>query len=529
MTKEPQYQSKLPFPQKLILVICGIFLSIVLLEIGLRLGGFIFLSLQEYRNRTAIYKKGTYRIMCLGESTTAGGRESYPSQLEEILNQRNLGINFSVINKGAVAVNSIAIISQIEENLKQYRPDMVTAMMGDNDRYIKYYESIPEANTFLFNRFRTYRLARLLWMHILNKIKKKGIYALQGNKTASRLQPNYSLIGLKACYGQQANDSQSQESIKKDNELDITANNKYLPLGVYYMNQQDYIKAERAFKKAIELNPKNYEVYIELGLCYKDQGKHGQAEEALKKAIELNPASDKACRELVWFYTYRGEYLQAEEIAKKAIALNPKNDKVYMELGFCYRTQKKYLQAAEVFKKAIELKPRNDVAYFELGGCYKISGKLSQAAEAFRKVIELNPENDRAYMALLVLSEETGDHKYTQRYSAEMNRLKSKQYNPITAHSYQRLKEISDKRGIKLVCIQYPVRSIEPLKRIFQGQDGVIFVDNEKVFKDALKKASYREYFTDMFGGEFGHCTYKGNRLLAENIANVILKEVFDK
>ena len=50
-----------------------------------------------------------------------------------------------------------------------------------------------------------------------------------------------------------------------------------------------------------------------------------------------------------------------------------------------------------------------------------------------------------------------------------------------------------------------------------------------KIFKDALRKASYREYFNDMFAGDFGHCTPKGNRLLAENIAKVILKEYFGK
>jgi len=44
-----------------------------------------------------------------------------------------------------------------------------------------------------------------------------------------------------------------------------------------------------------------------------------------------------------------------------------------------------------------------------------------------------------------------------------------------------------------------------------------------------LKKISYNDYFTDMFAGDFGHCTRKGNRLLAENIANVILKEYFHR
>ncbi|MFH1622153.1 MAG: hypothetical protein ABIA97_03435, partial [Candidatus Omnitrophota bacterium] len=68
---------------------------------------------------------------------------------------------------------------------------------------------------------------------------------------------------------------------------------------------------------------------------------------------------------------------------------------------------------------------------------------------------------------------------------------------------------------------------VEPLKKMFEDQEDVIFVSNERVFKEALKQASYKEYFTDMFAGDFGHCTQKGNRLLAENIANVILRECF--
>ena len=64
---------------------------------------------------------------------------------------------------------------------------------------------------------------------------------------------------------------------------------------------------------------------------------------------------------------------------------------------------------------------------------------------------------------------------------------------------------------------------------MFEGEEGIIFVDNEIVFRRELKNAKYEDYFTDIFGGNFGHCTTKGNRLLVENIANVILKEVFNK
>lgn len=103
-------------------------------------------------------------------------------------------------------------------------------------------------------------------------------------------------------------------------------------------------------------------------------------------------------------------------------------------------------------------------------------------------------------------------------------------YNPVTVNNYRKLKEILDKRGIRLVCVQYPMRSIWPLKKIFKGQqENITFVDNEKIFKDAIKTGGSRTYFRDMFVGDFGHCTDKGNWLLAENIANVILREVFHR
>jgi hypothetical protein len=91
------------------------------------------------------------------------------------------------------------------------------------------------------------------------------------------------------------------------------------------------------------------------------------------------------------------------------------------------------------------------------------------------------------------------------------------------------IKEILDKKKVRLVCVQYPMLNIKQLKAVFEDREGIIFVDNEKVFKDAVRREGYEEYFIDTFGGNFGHCTPKGNRLLAENIAFAILKEYFGK
>jgi hypothetical protein len=74
------------------------------------------------------------------------------------------------------------------------------------------------------------------------------------------------------------------------------------------------------------------------------------------------------------------------------------------------------------------------------------------------------------------------------------------------------------------------MRDIQHLKDIFQDYaKGIMFVDNKSVFEEAIRQGSYVEYFRDMFGGDFGHCTNKGNRLLAENIADAIVKEAFGK
>ena len=174
MNKDNISKSRISPQQKITLILFGLCLCIILLEAGLRIGGFLILSLQEHRNKSSLKQKGTYRILCLGESTTAFRRkDSYPNQLEKILNQRNTGIRFSVINKGMAGIDTVFIVSQLEDNLDKYNPQMVTTMMGINDGSdVMPYEDIPNKKISLFFKsFRTYKLAKLLHLHIVNKAR----------------------------------------------------------------------------------------------------------------------------------------------------------------------------------------------------------------------------------------------------------------------------------------------------------------------------------------------------------------------
>ena len=120
--------------QRVALVVFGLLLAVVLLEAGLRIAGLVFLSVQERRNELSLRDGRTYRVLCIGESTTAlGGEDSYPSQLERSLNARGKGVSFSVINRGLPAVTTDVIVGHLEENLARYGPDVVVAMMGIND------------------------------------------------------------------------------------------------------------------------------------------------------------------------------------------------------------------------------------------------------------------------------------------------------------------------------------------------------------------------------------------------------------
>jgi hypothetical protein len=100
--------------------------------------------------------------------------------------------------------------------------------------------------------------------------------------------------------------------------------------------------------------------------------------------------------------------------------------------------------------------------------------------------------------------------------------IEAKYSYPPAVHQYNTLKRILDEHNIKYVCVQFPLRDVNELKNLFSSPEDVIFVDNEKIFKDAIRKEGYGAYFRDNYKGNFGHFRAKSRGLLAENIADTI-------
>ncbi|MEZ4652076.1 MAG: hypothetical protein R3E12_00315 [Candidatus Eisenbacteria bacterium] len=81
---------------------------------------------------------GTRRILCLGESTTAGfpfpAHAAFPALLQEILDERQPGANWEVTNLGVTALSASSVASFIDEALT-VQPDALVIYLGHNEFY----------------------------------------------------------------------------------------------------------------------------------------------------------------------------------------------------------------------------------------------------------------------------------------------------------------------------------------------------------------------------------------------------------
>jgi len=496
--------NKTSLKQKAGLMILGIFISLVVIETLLNLCGAVYLSVQEYRNLKSAKNRDTYRILCLGESTTAfEDGHSYPRQLETILNSKNLGIKFSVINKGVPGIFTEGILARLDDHLDKYKPDMVIAMMGINDPLTE------NKNYFaLLKKIKLYKLMTFLCQSLTNKNNqtKTGI----PTKSKTLVNPeegNPTFLGI---------NSKSTE---------------YYSQGENYLSDGNTSRAIEMFKDSINADPRNHEAYAALAGIYMTQKEYVLAEEVFLLNKKNNPSNLEVYDDLAELYFKQNKFADVEKILMDALMINPFYVKSYVQLGKYTRLQGKYDAAEKILKEGLIKMPEifhGDI-YTELSILYMAAGRIKDIDVVHKKALEVNPDNDHLYGMIGIYYLEAGDKKTADQYFAKANRIREKFYNPESALNYQNLRNTLARRGITLVAMQYPMREVTLLKRILGYSTNILFIDNQEIFLHAIMAGSYDEYFTDKFGGDFGHCTEKGDRLLAENAANAIIERFFNQ
>ena len=503
---------------KILIVIIGVLFSFSFFILMIYVFAWGHAFKKNYLNRPPANGEKVYRIVCLGESTTDG---QYPWHLQEVLNTRAQGRRFHVIDKGHAGCNTDYIMENLQYYIAEYQPDMIVAMMGINDRSDALVVCDSSAGGW-YRRLTLYKFLKVLRFQLRNAYVLGGYYGKQAGGNPSELGESIS----------------ASENPSNEQELILT--------GEQFSHKKRYQEAEVMFAQAIKMNPRSARAYLGMGEIFRLEKRYKEAEKMLHRSIEFFPQKGDAYIALCDSLRAERRYREAESIVQKALKINPRDDRVYIELGKIYWDEQRSREAEKMFRKALDVNPQSAQAFIELGRMFFQENKYCDAEAMFLQGAKCNPLESQAYIELakvksLRKDRESAKEEFPQEISNEQteNAIDAtliineephhqEYYGTNTKDHYRRLKSIVLGRGIKLMCVQYPRCHVKPLIELLgQPGDGVVFIDNEKSFNEGVSRDGYDAYFTDRcynkISPNFGHCTYRGNRLLAENIADAIV------
>lgn len=277
--------------KKFSLILIGIILSLVVLEILLRISGSMFLYYQNYQNNKILKNKNEYRIICLGESTTAN---EYPIQLQQLLNEKYPN-KFSVIDCGIEGTNLETLLDLLDSNIEKYNPDIAICMMGinnfltslDGSKFLKKNKKI---------KLKIYKLFLLLKEHLQKIYKIDNIFA-------------------------------------EDDKLEYKANNFYM--------RGDYINAEKLYKEILANYPLNENIFFSLFILYSD-GHIPCSKEKLYtlacKALNNNFKFENAVyyKTIIQYHIENNNMTLANEYILKAIKDKNINSQLFLSVLYIY-------------------------------------------------------------------------------------------------------------------------------------------------------------------------------------------------
>lgn len=163
----------------------------------------------------------------------------------------------------------------------------------------------------------------------------------------------------------------------------------------------------------------------------------------------------------------------------------------------------------------------------KLQDIYRNSGRHEEAIALLERAIAGKTDAPALRHALIRLYDETGRGERAQEHKRAMDELAGRSVLAITRSNYRAAVEMLRARGTRVVAMQYPMRSARILRHMLDDRDDVIFVDNERHFKEAVRGAGYDAIFRDRAGGDFGHLTPRGIEILAAHLLETVFHPLF--
>ncbi|MDP8234524.1 MAG: SGNH/GDSL hydrolase family protein [Candidatus Saelkia tenebricola] len=154
--------------KKIFLILLGLVISLVLIELTLRILGF------GYKIRYKLPEETTsdYSIFCIGESSTWGigtdnpTRDNYPKQLEAMLGEQFPDKKIRCYFDVTIGQNTSEILFKLPGYIKKYHPNIIILMVGANNFW-----NLDRGNILVFNKNETVSQTALKTLFFLNKLR----------------------------------------------------------------------------------------------------------------------------------------------------------------------------------------------------------------------------------------------------------------------------------------------------------------------------------------------------------------------
>jgi lysophospholipase L1-like esterase len=493
--------------------VLGIGLTLLVAEVALRIAS----SFVEPDDRTMapIVFDDEIRISCIGESTTYG---RWPAQLEELLNSRDGGPRFRVINRGVVGIRTDGVADRIETWLDEDRPQIVVTMLGINDEGNVLVYPRDAERPWWVEHLLTGRLLDLLWRSAVGRGEPEDAPAEAPFAEAHLDEATRRALGQL--------EARRPEAIRRFRISEMIEIHRALLVEdpgtpVYHL---DYLiglvlhheSAERIdefFRTEIGVDRSTIDESEQERLIERWVGRTGDRFSGTR--LEASIAM-----------------LERDGDRERSLLERPSGDPIVgglleLRLADFHSRGRSQEAVRQHLLRADELLP-DDYQWSLLQGgiCFMLEAP-DLASVQFERALRIRPDLPPSHELVLLgrlanASEGSGDESRAAELRARRDELELGRFREFTRYHYRRVVDAVRAREIPLIAMQYPLLSVASLEKLLDHRDDVIFLENRQNFIEALRTRRYRELFSDHFAGSFGHFTDDGNLLVAHNVAGAV-------
>lgn len=457
--------------RRLLLVVAGVVAALLLVELGMRGAGLYFTRRQLGTNLPEAADEGAFRVLCLGESTTAElfadkKTLAWPSILQRLLNKRSgAGKQYRVYNAAMPGLITSQMVADLDQQLTRYRPHVVVTMIGINDRHLqmRYTGSSGQDLDIFWHNIRIYQLAR--WL----------ISAYSDERKVAPRKPRPAAVkpGDAAAYDRAVREA--KQSIEEGRALEAER-------GLLRAAIQHPAAAARAANELYNQvsDGKDRALTIRIGLL-KCRLEGADMDTLFHFTDDLvnglvprgNEALSHAALDLFVEYAASGRPVTPAAVSHFA--------SVYAHVAKKHRGMDRILTQQRTTKNAHT--PYQNTAFH-----YRAIHEQLQKREVTFVAMAYPRTNEDAIKVI------------------------------FSGHRERRFKAFYD-----ALQARYPPLKVRPQYR------DVVFVSNRQNFEQALKREGWDALFEDAFGVSFGHATTRGHTLIADNLSKTILRLAGDR